>query len=62
MNNPKLTQPTTHLMSGRAYVPASATNVRETWLLFGWQPPSRERQQVEMQRLNPLPRVEAAQA
>ena len=52
---PKLTRPTTDLAKGRPYVPSAATNVRETWLLFGWQPPSREKQQEQMKRLNPLP-------
>lgn len=51
----KKTLPTTDLSRGRPYTPAASTNVRLTWALFGWQPPSREKQQAEMKRLNPLP-------
>ena len=59
----KITYPTLNtLASGRVYRTSAATNVRETWLAAGWQPPSRERQRAEMKRLNPLPIPEGALA
>ena len=51
----KITRPTTDLSRGRPYTPAAATNVQQTWVLFGWKQPDREKQQAEMKRLNPLP-------
>lgn len=54
----KETLPTKSLLQGCPYTPAAATDVRETWLRFGWQPPCREKQQAEMRRLNPLPSAE----
>lgn len=53
--NPKLTQPSQALVNGRRYTRAVDTNVRETWISFGWQPPSREEQHAKLLRLNPLP-------
>lgn len=50
----KRTAPSQPLMAGRPYTPANRTDVRQTWLRFGWQPPNRKHQELVKARLNPL--------
>lgn len=50
----KRTTPSQPLLAGRPYTPANRTDVRQTWLRYGWQPPSREMQEVIKARLNPM--------
>lgn len=42
------------LLRGHPYRPAVQTNVMDTWLRHGWQPPSRRRQAAVRAKLNPL--------
>jgi hypothetical protein len=50
------------LINGRPYVMAAATDVQQTWLRNGWQPPDRRRQQEIREQLNRLqPLVEERQ-
>ena len=50
----KRTDPTLALLQGSLYTPAAATNVVSTWLMFGWQPPCRVKQEATRARLNPM--------
>lgn len=49
----KRVNPSQPLLQGRPYTPAAATDVVKTWLRYGWQPPSRERQEEVRVKLNP---------
>lgn len=50
----KRTVPTQHLLNGRPYTSAAATDVAKTWLRHGWVPPSRQQQELAKARLNPM--------
>jgi hypothetical protein len=46
--------PDQHLLAGKPYVIAAATDVQATWLRHGWTPPDRRRQQEIREQLNRL--------